>query len=104
MRRYTYVQAERHRADQFIDLSLAELKAPGEPAHLGYWDDGTHDVEVGDIIETSTGRRYLVTTARRTAGTDPHWELDTVVMDPEDPYPEGCTVHGLQWFPRSKRA
>lgn len=103
MRGYWQAQAERTQAEQFIDLTVADVKKPGEPAHLGYWDSGTHDMAEGDVIETTTGRRYLVTAARRTAGKDPHWECDTVVMHPDDENPEGATVHGLQWFPRSPR-
>lgn len=77
------------------------MKQPGEPAHLTYWTRRT--VDDGDVIETTTGRRYLVTSARRTEGRDPHWVLETIVMHVDDVNPDGATVHELYWTPRIRR-
>lgn len=97
------VARENRRADAFVDLSIAAMKPPGAECGLTYWTDAT--VDVGDVIESAaTGRRYLVTSAHRTRGTDPHWALRCVVMHPDDATPADATVHPLHWFPRSKAA
>lgn len=101
MRGYYQAQREVQRAEAFIDLTVAEVKAPGEPAHIGYWTDET--VDAGHVIETSTGRRYLVMDCRRTGGRNPHWECETIVMHPEEALPAGAVVHYLEWFPRKAR-
>lgn len=95
------VGTEQRRAEAFIDLAVADVKAPGEACGLGYWTETL--VEEGDVIETSTGRRYLVTDARRTQGRDPHWDLRVIVMHPDDENPEDAEVHPLYWFPRNPK-
>lgn len=92
---------EVERAESFLDFTVAELKAAGESASLTFWSRRT--IDEGDVIETSTGRRYLVTAARWVQGRSPHWLLDTIVMATDDTNPDGATVHPLRWFPRGKR-
>lgn len=101
MRGYHEKRSEEDRAEAFIDLVRADVKAPGEEVGLGYWTNV--DVAPGDVLETSTGRRYLITESRRTAGKDPHWETRAVVMEPGSPNPDGGTVHPLYWFPRNPK-
>lgn len=100
-RGYHEAKAETDRADAFIDLVRADVKSPGEEVGLGYWSDV--DVAAGDVLETSTGRRYLVVKSRRTEGRDPHWETRAVVMHPDDPNPDDGTIHPLHWFPRNPK-
>lgn len=77
------------------------MKAFGEPVSITYF--AARHIDEGDVMETTTGRRYLVTAARFTTGKRPHWVLDCIVMFPADENPEGARVHGVVWFSRSRR-
>lgn len=79
------------------------MRKPGEDTYLYY--DTTLTVLPGDVIETSTGRRYLVTVATKSNGPVHHnrWHLDVVVMHPDDVNPEGATIHMLHWYSRNKK-
>jgi hypothetical protein len=76
------------------------VKQPGEPATLYY--DSNANVAVGDIVQTNTGRRYLVVECRHGTGTrhPTRWHLQTVVMEGTDPGPPEATVHFLHWYRR----
>jgi hypothetical protein len=59
------------------------------------------DVRAGDVLETDTGRRYLIVTMRRQlvgkhAG---RLHLSCVVVAEA---PEGATVHPLHWYKRGR--
>ena len=66
--------------------------------------DTDAEVDPGDIIETSTGRRYLVDDAvlvrRRRPAPGRRWRVTAVVMRPDDPTPATARVHTLSWYPR----
>lgn len=76
------------------------MKSAGEQAALDYYTDV--DVDPGDVIQTSTGRRYLVVTATRTTGRQPHWRLTTQVMSPRDQIPPGAVTHRMRWNRRGR--
>lgn len=90
------------------------MKQPGEAARLTY--DTNLEVMVGDVVETETGRRYLVASARlihprnrpiRPAAeivTDDHrptfahrYDLATVVLPPDHVSDKDDVVHPLRW-------
>lgn len=82
------------------------MKQPGEPAQL-YYDLPLDDTPVeGDVVETSTGRRYLIVELRavkslhRRARGECRWMLQTVVMEPSAPVPADATVWPLHWYRR----
>jgi hypothetical protein len=75
------------------------MKAVGEECGLYY--DTTLSVDVGDVLETSTGRRYLVLTSRRQQNR-PRWHLRCVVMGETDPMPDGAVIHPLYWYSRDR--
>lgn len=84
------------------------MKPPGSVVTLGY--DNDDEVEAGDVIETSTGRRYLVHEARRVRRRPGvavrwrfRWRLQCVVLDPDEAHPEGARVHELVWYDRGRR-
>lgn len=77
------------------------VRKPGEECKLYY--DTTLTVDPGDIIETSTGRRYLVTAARKSPTRRQRWNLNVLVMAPGAPYTLGATVHMLHWYSRSRK-
>jgi hypothetical protein len=91
------------------------MKQPGEPARLTY--DTTAHVLPGDIIQTTTGRRYLVETSRvirrysgpaRLAGVEldrpvRRWALATVVLPADHQLDEDDVVHELHWYARGRR-
>lgn len=81
-------------------------KRAGEVAKLTY--DTSRQIEPGDVVETETGRRYLVDEARRGRERPDligwyRWRLTTIVMAEDDPYPMGAVVHTLIWYPRERR-
>lgn len=89
-------------------MGAGAVKAAGEVARLTY--DTESLVDVGDVIETSTGRRYLVTAAKPSrscpkgyTGAWRRWTCETLVLGPDDATPDGATVHPLYWYPRSPR-
>lgn len=75
-------------------------KQPGESASL--YVDTLATIEEGDFIETTTGRRYLVTHVRvqekgKFVGRQ---HLKTVVMEPDFLPPEDATIHVIWWYRR----
>lgn len=74
------------------------MKPAGEAVTITY--DSPRQVVAGDVIKTTTGRRYLVNRAKRRAGRKPVWVLGCVVMAPTDPNPVGAVIHPLVWVPR----
>lgn len=77
------------------------MRKPGEECVLYY--DTTLTVNEGDVIETSTRRRYLVMRARPSARTRNRLYLDVVVMAPDEPNPEEAVVHMLHWYSRRRK-
>lgn len=83
-------------------------KLAGEPARLTY--DTTADVVEGDVIETGTGRRYLVRSSRRVRrryGSTWHdgqlvhrYALDTEVLPADHQLDDDDVVHPLVWWRR----
>jgi hypothetical protein len=83
------------------------VKLPGESARLTY-DTESH-VAAGDIVETATGRRYLVQTTRvvrrRAEWHNPlipgkRWALTTVVLPADHALEADDVVHDLRWYRR----
>jgi hypothetical protein len=58
--------------------------------------------EPGDVLETSTGRRYLIDTICGT--TRRRHLLVCVVMHPDDDYPTGAVVWRWKWTTRNRTA
>lgn len=56
--------------------------------------------EPGDVLETRTGRRYLID--RISPGSGRSRRLSCVVMAPDDPQPEGAVRFTWSWAPRPK--
>lgn len=61
----------------------------------GSWANGPHE---GDVLETSTGRRYLITD-RRPVGRD-RAAYTCIVMDPADDYPPESVRFSWAWSKR----
>lgn len=57
--------------------------------------------EPGDVLETRTGRRYLL--LERTPSGKAGARYRCVVMDPADEYPEGSVRFSWAWTPREPR-
>lgn len=62
---------------------------------------GREGPEEGDVLETRTGRRYLIV-ERRPVG-EHRARYSCVVMDPADPYPPGAVRWSWEWTPRTRR-
>lgn len=77
------------------------MRKPGEECKLYY--DTTLTVEAGDVIETSTGRRYLVMAARKSPTKRQRWNLDVLVMSSDQINPIGTTTHMLRWYSRERK-
>lgn len=86
------------------------VKQPGEAARLTY--DTTAHVLPGDVVQTLTGRMYLVQSSRVVQRrTTPvwhdddgqlvrRWALATVVLPPDHVLDHTDTVHELHWYRR----
>lgn len=55
------------------------------------------------VIETSTGRRYLVMAARKSPTKRQRWNLDVLVMSSDQINPIGTTTHMLRWYSRERK-
>lgn len=55
----------------------------------------------GDVLETSTGRRYLILERGQLGRRGARYRC--AVMDPADPYPEGSVRFSWAWAPRPRR-
>lgn len=71
-------------------------------ANVGIYVDLSPIVAIGDVIETQSGRRYIVSSARvqqrgRHVGRQ---HLRAVVMGREDPLPTSGTLHRIRWYRR----
>lgn len=85
--------------------------APG--TEVGLYVDLLATVHTGDIIETQTGRRYLVTFVRKQMRGEHigRQHLRAVVMDGSEltyesmqpDHPMIPTVHKIRWYKRSNR-
>lgn len=61
-------------------------------------------VDVGDVIETQTGRRYSVLT-KRVQARGAHvgrQHLRVLVMAPDDPLPTSGMLHRIVWYRRGR--
>jgi hypothetical protein len=79
--------------------------SPAPPGSLvSIYYDARVDVQSGDAIVTTTGRTYLVASARRQQRGKHRgrWHLRCVVAD--GPPPADVLVHPLRWYPRVARA
>jgi hypothetical protein len=76
------------------------MLAPGEGCTLYY--DTTLTVDPGDVLQTTTGRRYLVQAARRSRKRPDRWYLDVIVMGGSDITPEGAEVFPIHWYSRKR--
>lgn len=77
-------------------------KPPGSVVTLanhrpGSWAEGPHE---GDVLETRTGRRYLITDRRKVGDRASY---TCVVMHPDDPYPDQAVRFSWEWTPRRRR-
>jgi len=62
-------------------------------------------VAVDDVIQTQSGRRYLVCSVReqqrgKHAGRQ---HLGCVVMAADQPMPDGARTHRIRWYRRNRR-
>lgn len=76
-------------------------KQPGSLCWIYY--DGAAPVDESDVIETQTGKRYLVQKVRVQqkgihAGRQ---HLMCLVMAEDEDLPEGATVHPIYWYARN---
>lgn len=63
------------------------------------------DPEIGDVLETSTGRRYLVQRfrlSRPVKGRTKIRAFETVVLPKDDRLPKGTRVFKWQWGKRTR--
>lgn len=76
------------------------MKKPGESARLYY--DGWATLDVGDYIQTRTGRTYLITSVRvQERGLHKgRQHVNTVVMEPDHQVEPDATVHPIFWYAR----
>jgi len=79
------------------------VKQPGEEAAITYtWKGALADrPRVGDVLQTKTGRRYLIAGGNGLACAT--MRLSTVVMAPDDSLSEGARVYPLHWNARKRR-
>ena len=80
------------------------MKQPGEEAAITYaWKGDLADrPRVGDVLQTKTGRRYLILDARGGCSGGA-MKLKCLIMDPDDSLPEGARVYPLHWNARKRR-
>lgn len=57
--------------------------------------DCDFDVDVGDVLQTTTGRFYIIIEARKSKNVVGRWNLKTVVIDV---IPENTHVFSLEWY------
>ncbi|WP_449408019.1 hypothetical protein [Microbacterium maritypicum] len=65
--------------------------------------DSRRRLNVGDVVETQTGRRYVVQTHRvqergKHAGIRQH--ITAIVLSPDEPNPDGAKVLQIRWYRR----
>lgn len=65
--------------------------------------DSLTKIDVGHIVQTQTGRRYLVQTYRmqtrgKLAGIRQHFTA--IVLGPDEPTPAGAPVLEIRWYRR----
>ena len=82
------------------------MKRAWDPAVLTVlWWSG-QDPNVGDVLETSTGRRYLITRfrlSRPVNGKTKVRAFETVVLPKDEPLDRGAKVHRWEWGKRTRR-
>jgi len=74
-------------------------------AEVGLYVDLVDEVALGDVIETQTGRRYLVTARRlqergQRVGRQ---HLRCVVLEANSRIDDGSHVHRIRWYSRRRR-
>lgn len=65
--------------------------------------DSRHQLDVGHVVATQSGRRYLVQSTRvqergKWAGVRQH--LTAIVLAADEPTPEGAPVLEIRWYRR----
>ena len=79
------------------------MTAP-EGADVGLYVDLVSQVETGDVIQTHSGRRYLVTNVRvQLRGAHAGRQHLRCVVGPEDTLPASGVLHSIRWYRRGKR-
>lgn len=75
---------------------------PGETCKLRYrWEGAPGDrPKDGDVLETGTGRRYLILKIKNASGS---MRLEVLVMHENDELPTGARVHEFRWDKREKK-
>lgn len=75
-------------------------------AVVGLYVDLHEVVQLGDVIETQTGRRYLVASTRvqRSGMHAGRQHLRAVVLAPGAELPEVGMLHRIVWYRRKRRA
>jgi hypothetical protein len=74
-------------------------------AEVSIYVDSLEHVAIGDVVETTSGRRYCVL-ANRVQGTGKHsgrQHLRAVVLAPGDAVLGGPRTHRIRWYRRRKR-
>lgn len=64
--------------------------------------DSPRIVKVGEFLQTTTGRAYLIDSVRRQAkgAHVGRWHIKAIVCTE---IPQGSTVHPIYWYKRGKR-
>ena len=77
---------------------------PGREVRL-FYDATDREVGVGDELETTTGRRYLVLAVRRQKRgvRVGRWHVRAVVLAPGATRDPDSVVHPVYWYRRSRR-
>jgi hypothetical protein len=79
------------------------MKPVGAEVGLTYDTDGT--LQAGHFLRTTTGRAYIVTSARE-VGTAPWpwsrpWKVRAVVIRRSE-VPADAVIHPVRWYPRGR--
>lgn len=81
------------------------MKRPGERVKLTFVGFCYPPLESGDIIQTTTGRRYEIIEAGETIcrdDHDPYQRLDCRVMRPTDRIAGDARILHWMWLPRKR--
>lgn len=73
-------------------------------AEVGLYVDLVAPVAIGDVIETQTGRRYVVSSVRvqQRGANSGRQHLRCVVLAADDPLPTSGTLHPIRWYARGR--
>lgn len=86
-----------------VAISGSRVQPPGSEVGL-YYDSRRH-VDVGDELETTAGRRYLVVKVRRQerGAHIGRWHLRCIVLAPDAARDPDSQVHPVHWYRRRRR-